>query len=205
MRRFHQIQYAAGSWARKEEVIARVEATALGTEVRFIVTNLPDRAKVLSEKVYRARGRMENLIKDLKLYTRTDKTACHRWEANKFRLFPHAGAYSLLLRAAGCAEMLTLAWRDLRDDPRPADEDRSARRGVSNQDQAVLPATTAARQCAGPDRRSALPAGTVSDVMRRTNPHSTTLSASRQRLCKISRQSGRRRTSVEHEPSQTNT
>ena len=39
---------------------------------------------------------MENLIKDMKLYTRSDKTACHRWEANQFRLFLHMGAYWLL-------------------------------------------------------------------------------------------------------------
>jgi hypothetical protein len=39
---------------------------------------------------------MENLIKDLKLYTRSDKTACHRWQANQFRLFLHMGAYWLL-------------------------------------------------------------------------------------------------------------
>ena len=96
VRRFHQLQYAAGSWTQEEKVIARVEATALGTDARFIVTNLPGRAKVLYEKVYCARGRMENLIKDLKLYTRSDKTACHRWQANQFRLFLHQGAYWLL-------------------------------------------------------------------------------------------------------------
>ncbi|WBT39063.1 IS1380 family transposase [Hyphomicrobium sp. DMF-1] len=96
MRRFHQLKYAAGSWSRQEKVIARVEATALGTDARFIVTNLQGRAKVLYEKVYCARGRMENLIKDLKLYTRSDKTACHRWQANQFRLFLHQGAYWLL-------------------------------------------------------------------------------------------------------------
>ena len=39
---------------------------------------------------------MENMIKDLKLYTRSDKTACHRWEANQLRLFLHMGAYWLL-------------------------------------------------------------------------------------------------------------
>jgi hypothetical protein len=39
---------------------------------------------------------MENLIKDMKRYTRSDKTACHRWEANQFRLFLHMGAYWLL-------------------------------------------------------------------------------------------------------------
>jgi hypothetical protein len=96
VRRFHQFDYAAGSWSRREKVIARVEATALGTDVRFIATNLPGRGKVLYEKIYCARGKMENLIKDLKLYTRSDKTACHRWQANQFRLFLHQGAYWLL-------------------------------------------------------------------------------------------------------------
>jgi hypothetical protein len=52
--------------------------------------------------VYCARGCMENLIKDMKLSTRSDKTACSRWQANQFRLFLHMGAYWLLhaLRAA---------------------------------------------------------------------------------------------------------
>jgi Transposase DDE domain group 1 len=96
VRRFHQFKYAAGSWSREEKVIARVEATAMGTDARFIVTTLSGRAKTLYEKLYCARGRMENLIKDMKLYTRSDKTACWRWQANQFRLFLHMGAYWLL-------------------------------------------------------------------------------------------------------------
>jgi len=96
VRRMHQLTYQAGSWSHEEKVIARVEATALGSDARFIVTNLTGRSKVLYEKVYCARGRMENLIKDMKLYTRSDKTACSRWQANQFRLFLHMGAYWLL-------------------------------------------------------------------------------------------------------------
>jgi len=96
VRRCHQFTYQAGSWAAAEKVIARVEATSMGSDARFVVTNLPGRAKVLYEKVYCARGRMENLIKDMKLYTRSDKTACSRWQANQFRLFLHMGAYWLL-------------------------------------------------------------------------------------------------------------
>ena len=84
-------------------MIARVEATALGSDVRFIVTNLPGRAKHLYEKVYCARGHMENLIKEHKLYTKSDRTSCHRWEANQFRLFLHTGAYWLLLLLRGAA------------------------------------------------------------------------------------------------------
>ena len=96
VRRFFQTSYQAGSWSRERRVVARVEATSRGADIRFIVTNLPGRAKVLYDKVYCARGRMENMIKDHKLYTKSDRTSCHRWEANQFRLFLHTGAYWLL-------------------------------------------------------------------------------------------------------------
>jgi len=97
VRRFHQFPYRSRKlWSRTRKVIARVEATAAGTDARFIVTSLEGRAKTLYEKVYCARGQAENLIKDLKLSTRSDKTACHRWQANQFRLFLHVGAYWLL-------------------------------------------------------------------------------------------------------------
>jgi Transposase DDE domain group 1 len=39
VRRFHQFAYAAASWSRHEKVIARIEATDLGSDARFIVTN----------------------------------------------------------------------------------------------------------------------------------------------------------------------
>jgi hypothetical protein len=96
VRRFHQLPYRAREWSRSRKIIARVEATALGTDARFIVTNLQGRGKTLYEKVFCARGAAENLIKDMKRWTRSDKTACSRWEANQFRLFLHVGAYWLL-------------------------------------------------------------------------------------------------------------
>jgi hypothetical protein len=58
VRRFFQTGYQAASWSRQRRVAARVEATSRGADIRFTVTNLPDRAKVLYEKVYCARGRM---------------------------------------------------------------------------------------------------------------------------------------------------
>ena len=103
IRRFFQTQYSAKSWSKKRKVIARVEATMLGTDVRFIVTNLPGRSKNLYEKTYCGRGNMENLIKEHKLYTKSDRTSCHRKEANQFRLFLHTGAYWLLLMLRGAA------------------------------------------------------------------------------------------------------
>jgi len=96
VRRFHQLPYKAREWSRQRKLIARVEATGLGTDARFIVTSLSGRGKTLYEKVFCARGAAENLIKDMKRFTRSDKTACSRWQANQFRLFLHVGAYWLL-------------------------------------------------------------------------------------------------------------
>ncbi len=96
VRRFHQLPYKAREWSRSRKLVARVEATDMGTDARFIVTNLEGRGKTLYEKVFCARGAAENLIKDMKRWTRSDKTACSRWEANQFRLFLHMGAYWLL-------------------------------------------------------------------------------------------------------------
>ena len=110
VRRFFQTGYQAQSWSRERTVIARVEATSKGSDIRFIVTNLPGRAKVLYEKIYCARGRMENMIKEHKLYTRSDRTSCHRWEANQFRLFLHSGAYWLLHQLRQTAPRRSL-WR----------------------------------------------------------------------------------------------
>ena len=130
----------AREWSRSRKLVARVEATPMGTDVRFIVTNLEGRGKTLYEKVFCARGAAENLIKDMKRWTRSDKTACSRWQANQFRLFLHMGAYWLLhALAARGTEALALARSHLRDDPAHVREDRRACRGAEGQDQARLP------------------------------------------------------------------
>lgn len=103
IRRFFETTYAARSWSRKRRVIARVEATTQGSDVRFVTTNLAGRSKHLYEKGYCARGRIENLIKEHKLYTKSDRTSCHRWQANQFRLFLHTAAYWLLHELRGVA------------------------------------------------------------------------------------------------------
>ena len=110
LRRFFQTGYQAKSWSRERKVIARVEATSKGADIRFVVTNMGGRAKLLYEKIYCARGRMENMIKDHKLYTKSDRTSCHRWEANQFRLFLHSGAYWLLHQLRQAAPRRSL-WR----------------------------------------------------------------------------------------------
>jgi hypothetical protein len=111
LRRYFQTSYGAASWGKERKVIARVEASEQGTDVRYIVTNMGGRGKLLYEKVYCARGKMENLIKEHKLYTKSDRTSCHRWEANQFRLFLHTGAYWLLLKLRGAAPKRS-RWRN---------------------------------------------------------------------------------------------
>ena len=54
-------------------------------------------------KVYCARGRMENMFKEHKLYLKSDRTSCHRWEANQFRLILDIAAYWLMLRVRDAA------------------------------------------------------------------------------------------------------
>lgn len=97
VKRYHSFPYQAGSWPGPQKVVVKVEVTANGTNVRYIVTNLVHfRAKALYEKGYCARCAMELRIKEHKLYLRSDRTSCHSFKANQFRLFLHSVAYVLM-------------------------------------------------------------------------------------------------------------
>ena len=96
VRRFADLRYAAATWRAERRVIARVEASAQGTDRRFVVTNLAGRSKHLYERVYCARGQAENLIKAHKRHLASDRTSCMSASANQFRLILHAAAYWLL-------------------------------------------------------------------------------------------------------------
>ena len=54
------------------------------------------RTKGLYQHIYCARGQAENESKDHKRSLQSDRTSCHRFEANQFRLFLHSAAYVLL-------------------------------------------------------------------------------------------------------------
>src|SRR6266581_7903697 len=95
--RFHSTRYQAGTWSRSRRVVIKVEVSAQGVNTRFVVTDMEQaRTQVLSRQIYCARGHMENESKDHKLYLKSDRTSCHRFEANQVRLFLHAAAYVLL-------------------------------------------------------------------------------------------------------------
>src|SRR5574341_61058 len=95
--RFHSTRYQAGTWSCPRRVVIKVEVSEQGVNTRFVVTDMEQaRTKVLYQKIYCARGEAENDIKDHKLYLKSDRTSCHRFEANHFRLLLHSAAYVLL-------------------------------------------------------------------------------------------------------------
>ena len=64
-------------WTRERRAVARIEATALGLDIRFIVTSLRfGTAEWLYDSLYCARGQAENLIKLHKTQLASDRTSC---------------------------------------------------------------------------------------------------------------------------------
>jgi hypothetical protein len=61
-REFAELRYAARTWKRERRVIARLEHMEKGDNPRYIVTNLEGAASDLYERIYCARGEMENRI-----------------------------------------------------------------------------------------------------------------------------------------------
>ncbi len=97
LRRYKEFHDGAGSWSRVERIIARVEASAQGTDTRFVVTNLAGgSARALYERGYCRRGQAENHLKAWKRHLAADRTSCSKASANQFRLMLHTGAYWLL-------------------------------------------------------------------------------------------------------------
>ena len=94
VRRLHAARYAAKPWPHRRRVLIKAEVAAKGDNPRFVVTNLRGRAAGLYD-LYAARGEMENRIKELKCDLQMDRTSCHRFAANQFRVLLHAAAFVL--------------------------------------------------------------------------------------------------------------
>jgi Transposase DDE domain group 1 len=115
VRRYGEFRYAARCWQVERRVIGRVEASAQGSDSRFIITNLKGAPRWLYEAVYCQRGQAENLIKAHKLHLASDRTSCTSATANQFRLLIHTAAYWLLHTLRGLAPK-TSFWRDAQFD-----------------------------------------------------------------------------------------
>jgi hypothetical protein len=87
------------SWSRRRRVVAKAEWTQGEANPRFVVTSLaPDEneARYLYEKVYCARGEMENRIKECQGDLFADRTSTATMRANQLRLWFASMAYVLL-------------------------------------------------------------------------------------------------------------
>jgi Transposase DDE domain group 1 len=87
------------SWSCKRRVVAKAEFTSGGANPRFVVTSLKRsecKARYLYEKVYCARGDMENRIKECQLDLYADRTSTATMRANQLRLWFASMAYVLL-------------------------------------------------------------------------------------------------------------
>jgi len=93
---FAWMEYSAESWDRARRVIAKAEFSDKGKNPRFVVTSLEGDAQALYDEVYCARGEMENRIKEQQLGLFADRTSCHAWWANQFRVLLSAAAYVLV-------------------------------------------------------------------------------------------------------------
>ncbi len=90
----YSFMYKAKSWKYAQRVIARIEFTHPGQNVRFTVTsNRNNKPETLYGR-YCRRGEMELWIRDFKAL-RGDRMSCGSYRANYFRLFLYAAAQAL--------------------------------------------------------------------------------------------------------------
>lgn len=98
VRGYAETLYQAKTWSKARRTCARIEATTLGLDIRFVVTSLATgSAEHIYDTLYCARGQAENLIKMHKRQLASDRTSCRSPLANQMRLILHTAAYWLML------------------------------------------------------------------------------------------------------------
>ena len=102
-RLFGEVNYAAKSWDCPRRVLVKAEHSDKGSNPRFVITNLESDPQALYDQIYCARGEMENRIKEQQLGLFADRTSCHGWWPNQFRLLLSSCAYVLMERMRALA------------------------------------------------------------------------------------------------------
>lgn len=99
LRNYAETRYGAKSWKCQRRVVARIEASTLGMDIRYVVTSLTQgSAEHIYDTLYCARGQAENLIKLHKSQLSSDRTSCRSANANQMRLILHTAAFWLMWR-----------------------------------------------------------------------------------------------------------
>ena len=152
------------SWSRERRVVGKAEGTGGEANPRFVVTSLQaaprSAARHLYEKIYCARGEMENRIKECQLDLFADRTSAATMRANQLRLWFASMAYVLLCALAPHRPGAHAVRRGhLRHHPAEAAEDRrpGAHQRAPHQDRHGLGLSLAGRVRAGASPGCAAP------------------------------------------------
>jgi len=97
-RLFTAFSYKAGTWDHHRTIIAKAECHSAGTNLRFVVTNLPITSVDDPQRIYDdyvQRGESEHRMDELKNGLCADRLSCHRFMANFWRLLLHTAAFNL--------------------------------------------------------------------------------------------------------------
>ena len=139
-RRFKEFPWSTlDSWSRERRVVAKAEWTQGEANPRFVVTSLkPEEAgaRHLYEKLYCARGDMENRIKECQLDLFADRTSAATMRANQLRLWFASFAYVLFCLAPHRPQAYAVCQGQLRHHPPQAHQDRRAGAGLGSPHQA---------------------------------------------------------------------
>jgi len=108
-RLFDCFEYQCDSWERSRTVVAKAECHEQGTNLRFVVSNLPgvttaDNARKVYDD-YTRRGESEQRMDEMKNGLHMDRLSCHRFMGNFLRLILHVGAFNLLNAARDSMEL----------------------------------------------------------------------------------------------------
>lgn len=81
---YKEDNYQAGSWEKERRVCCKLEINHHGHDTRFVVTNdNKPREKIFSD--YNQRANIENVIKEIKLYSGGDQLSAEKFSSNFFR------------------------------------------------------------------------------------------------------------------------
>ncbi len=109
-RRFGEFFYQAEGWKQERRVVVKAEHSLLGANPRYVVVfGCDEKEPRPAYRYYGQRGGCENRIKELKAGVKVDRTSCHAFTANQFRLLLAALAYVLFQALRSLARQTRLS------------------------------------------------------------------------------------------------
>lgn len=99
VQRFEEVRdYQAGGWPHTRRIVAKVERTPVGSQRRFVVTNLAAPPEAVYRDFYVRRGAVpEQPIGELKNGLQADRLSASGFCANALRLLLHVVAYAIVV------------------------------------------------------------------------------------------------------------